>query len=111
MSAGADATPWLALGEALGEAYQVADDIRDVAASPQLLGKPVGRDRALGRPNMAQELGLDGAIALFTRQIRHALDAIPACPGAADLRSLVLLEAERLLPEMEPPLEHAARVA
>ncbi|GAP34407.1 polyprenyl synthetase family protein [Piscinibacter sakaiensis] len=111
LSAGADATPWLALGEALGEAYQVADDIRDVAASPQLLGKPVGRDRALGRPNMAQELGLDGAIALFTRQIRHALDAIPACPGAADLRSLVLLEAERLLPEMEPPLEHAARVA
>ena len=36
------------LGERLGEAYQVADDIRDVAADPDELGKPVGRDAVLG---------------------------------------------------------------
>ena len=99
LAAGADARPWLALGEALGEAYQVADDIRDVAASVQLLGKPVGRDLALGRPSMARERGLEGAIAQFARPIGAAIDAVPACPGAADLRALVRREAERLLPE------------
>ena len=47
-AAGADPAPWRALGEWLGQAYQVADDIRDVMADPQLLGKPVGQDVALG---------------------------------------------------------------
>ena len=107
LAAGADARPWLALGEALGEAYQVADDIRDVVASVQLLGKPVGRDLALGRPSMAREHGLDGAIAQFARLIGSAIDAVPACPGAADLRALVRREAERLLPET-PPARAAA---
>ena len=98
LSAGADARPWLALGDALGEAYQVADDIRDVAASVQLLGKPVGRDLALDRPSVARERGLRGAIAQFTQLIETALAAVPACAGAADLRALVRSEAERLLP-------------
>lgn len=98
LSAGADARPWLALGDALGEAYQVADDIRDVAASVQLLGKPVGRDLALDRPSVARERGLRGAVAQFTQLIETALAAVPACAGAADLRALVRSEAERLLP-------------
>ena len=98
LSAGADARPWLRLGEALGEAYQVADDIRDVAASVQLLGKPVGRDLALDRPSVARERGLRGAVAQFTQLIESALAAVPACAGAADLRALVRSEAERLLP-------------
>lgn len=99
LAAGADAKPWLQLGESLGEAYQVADDIRDVAASVQTLGKPVGRDLALGRPSMARERGLDGAMAQFSRLMAQAIDAVPLCPGAADLRALVRREAERLLPQ------------
>ena len=47
LAAGASAEPWLALGEWLGEAYQVADDIRDVAADPSVIGKPTGQDVAL----------------------------------------------------------------
>jgi geranylgeranyl diphosphate synthase type II len=35
LAAGADPAPWRALGEWLGEAYQVADDIRDAAATRQ----------------------------------------------------------------------------
>ena len=101
LCAGKDARPWLGLGEALGEAYQVADDIRDVAASAQLLGKPVGRDLALGRPSVARERGLRGAIAQFTQLIDTALAAVPACAGAADLRALVRGEADRLLPSPE----------
>lgn len=108
LAAGSDASPWLALGESLGEAYQVADDIRDVAASVQAIGKPVGRDLALGRPSIAHERGLDGAIAHFTRLMAQALDAVPACRGAADLRALVLREAERLLPEQPAPVVAAS---
>ena len=97
-AAGAPAEPWRALGEWLGEAYQVADDIRDVAADPSLLGKPTGRDRALGRPSVAAERGLRGAVAHFQRLVDHAADAVPECRGAARLRQLVRAESERLVP-------------
>jgi geranylgeranyl diphosphate synthase type II len=98
-SAGAPAAPWRALGEWLGEAYQVADDIRDVAADPLLLGKPVGRDQALGRPSMVATHGLLGAVAHFHQLVQRAADAVPACRGAARLRALVHAESERLVPE------------
>lgn len=97
-AAGADAAPWRALGEWLGEAYQVADDIRDVAADPLLIGKPTGRDAALGRPSAAAEQGLGGAIQHFDRLLASAVAAIPDCPGASRLRALVRLESERLVP-------------
>ncbi len=41
-TAGHDPAAWRALGEWLGEAYQVADDIRDVSARASELGKPTG---------------------------------------------------------------------
>ena len=98
-AAGADATAWRALGEWLGEAYQVADDIRDVAADPELLGKPMGQDVALCRPSAASQLGLGGAIAHFDRLVAAAIDAIPACRGSAQLKALVRMESERLVPK------------
>ncbi len=99
-AAGCDPNPWRALGGWLGAAYQVADDIRDVAADPQLLGKPVGQDLALGRPSAAQELGLGGAIRHFHALIERASASIPDCPGSDALRGLVQSEAERLLPRL-----------
>ena len=98
-AAGAPAAPWRALGEWLGEAYQAADDIRDVAGDPRIMGKPIGRDVALLRPSAASELGLDGAIAHFDRLVAHAIAAVPVCKGADQLRALVRLEAERLVPK------------
>ena len=74
------------LGERLGEAYQVADDIRDVARMTEEIGKPVGRDVALGRPSAVSELGLDGALDRLHELVREAIDAIPPCPGGAELR-------------------------
>jgi geranylgeranyl diphosphate synthase type II len=97
-AAGAAAEPWRALGEWLGEAYQVADDIRDVAADPQSLGKPAGQDAAHGRPSSAAELGLSGAIQYFDRLIAYASASIPACRGSAQLRTLVRQESKRLVP-------------
>jgi geranylgeranyl diphosphate synthase type II len=98
-AAGASAQPWRALGEWLGEAYQVADDIRDVAADPQWLGKPIGRDAALGRPSAASAKGITGALRHFDRLVARAIEAVPACDGAARLRALVRMESERLVPK------------
>jgi geranylgeranyl diphosphate synthase type II len=87
------------LGERLGEAYQVADDIRDVAGNAEDLGKPVGRDVALGRPSAAGELGIEGAVKRLEQLVAEAIASIPSCPGAAELRGVIQLEAERLLPK------------
>ncbi len=97
-AAGVDGEVWRAFGEWLGEAYQVADDLRDVLADPAALGKPVGRDLALGRPSSATEQGLAGAIQHFDRLIACASEAVPPCRGAMALRALVGAEAERLVP-------------
>ena len=98
LSAGADPKPWVALGEWLGEAYQVADDIRDVMADPSLIGKPVGQDVALGRPSAAIDLGLGGAIAYFEKLVQSAIDSVPECASREAMRHLVRQESERLVP-------------
>jgi geranylgeranyl diphosphate synthase type II len=97
-AAGADPAPWRALGQQLGQAYQVADDIRDVLCDAQALGKPVGQDLLLDRPSVARELGLEGALAEFDRLVAATQARVPACPGAKAFRGLIALEAERLLP-------------
>lgn len=89
---------WRTLGERLGLAYQVADDIRDVAGKAEELGKPVGQDLALGRPSAALELGIDGAIGRLDELVAEAADSIPDCEGAAGLRALIKIEAKRFLP-------------
>jgi len=98
-AAGADPEQWRDLGERLGEAYQVADDIADVLSGEADLGKPTGRDQALGRPNAALTMGVSGAIHHLEMLAAAAADSIPACPGAAALRTLTLGEARRLLPK------------
>jgi geranylgeranyl diphosphate synthase, type II len=98
-AAGVDGDIWRAFGEWLGEAYQVADDLRDVLADPLVLGKPIGQDVALGRPSSASEQGLVGAIEHFGRLVACAIEAIPPCRGSAQLRALVRHEAERLVPK------------
>lgn len=99
VAAGADPEPWRALGERIGEAYQVADDILDVTADPDELGKPIGRDAALGRPSAALELGMDGASRRLKSLVAEAVASIPPCPGAAELRTLFEQEARQFLPK------------
>jgi geranylgeranyl diphosphate synthase type II len=97
-AAGAEPGAWRALGMRLGEAFQVADDIRDATCDSAALGKPVGKDAALGRPSAVLRYGLDGAIDLLEDLAAHAVAAVPACPGATDLRSHIFTETKRLLP-------------
>ncbi len=96
---GADPAAWRALGEYIGEAYQVADDLLDAHARPQDAEKPVGRDAALGRPNAVAALGVDSAIARLEGLVSSALASIPACEGVTELRALVMAQAKRLVPE------------
>jgi geranylgeranyl diphosphate synthase type II len=99
IAAGADPQQWRTLGERLGEAYQIADDIRDVVAHEEEIGKPVGRDAALGRPNAVVALGMARAVTIFEKLVGQALDSIPPCAGRQRLQQLIRAEALRLVPE------------
>ena len=98
LAAGVDPAPWRELGDTLGEAYQVADDIRDVMMQADQLGKPAGQDAQHGRPSAAADLGLVGALDYFNRLMQTAVDSVPACESRAAMRQLVLSESERLVP-------------
>ncbi|TVQ34586.1 MAG: polyprenyl synthetase family protein [Geminicoccaceae bacterium] len=98
-AAGADPVAWHDLGDRLGEAYQVADDLHDAAASEGEMGKPVGQDAAHHRPSAALELGVSGAVTRLERLVQGAVEAIPPCRNAGDLEALVKQEAKRLLPK------------
>jgi geranylgeranyl diphosphate synthase type II len=51
IAAGQDGAQWDELGSRIGEAFQVADDLRDALYSEAELGKPAGQDDLHGRPN------------------------------------------------------------
>ncbi|MBK1716632.1 polyprenyl synthetase family protein [Thiocystis violacea] len=97
--AGEDADIWRVVGDRIGEAYQVADDLRDVAASAQEVGKPVGRDALLNRPSAAGELGIDGAIGRLKDLVKGAVDAIPPCPGRDRLAEVLMAESRHIMPK------------
>lgn len=98
VSVGADDKPWRMLGSRLGEAYQIADDVRDRVMDTASLGKPAGQDDQHGRPNVVDSLGLQGAVEQLRGLVQDAVDAIPTCSGAEDLRNLVHAQAQRLAP-------------
>ncbi len=96
---GQDIDPWRELGERLGEAYQVADDLQDVAGNADKLGKPIAQDSRLGRPSAVTSDGILGATEKLQRLVTLAVESIPDCPGATELRLLIALEAKRFVPE------------
>ncbi len=97
-AAGVDPEPWRMLGERIGEAYQVADDLRDVLCDAEELGKPIGQDAARRRPNAAAELGIGGAKARLKELVQSAIRAIPPCPGAAELEARVAAQTMQFFP-------------
>ncbi len=77
--------------DALGLAFQIADDILDVTADTQTLGKRQGADAAQGKPTYCSLLGVDGAraeAAAAHSAAHEALDAlerpVPALRALAD---------------------------
>lgn len=78
-AAGYEPSLWRPFGTKIGEAYQVADDILDIQASPWALGKPVGQDEINGRPNAVLQHGLDDAFRLLRQSLDDACAIIPHC--------------------------------
>ena len=99
VAAGADPNPWRHFGDRLGEAYQMADDLRDAVADAADIGKPVGQDAAHHRPNMVAEFGTTEVLRRLQGLVAGAVAAIPACPRADELEALVRSEAKRLVPK------------
>lgn len=98
IAAGQDGEQWDELGARIGEAFQVADDLRDALYDEATLGKPVGQDEFHGRPNAVTELGIDGAVARMRDILGGAIASIPRCPGEAMLAQMVNAQAEMLTP-------------
>ncbi|MEM6490919.1 MAG: polyprenyl synthetase family protein [Pseudomonadota bacterium] len=98
-AAGADASLWAPLGDKLGEAYQVADDLRDAAGEADEIGKPVGQDAVHARPNAVATLGVDGALRRLRTLVEAAAAAVPDCGGKGALEALIRAEETRLVPK------------
>lgn len=64
--------------QALGLAFQVQDDILDVTASTEQLGKPAGSDEKLQKSTYPALLGLEGARQRAVALHRQALEALTA---------------------------------
>ncbi|MBK5947592.1 geranylgeranyl pyrophosphate synthase [Rhodobacter veldkampii DSM 11550] len=98
IAAGQEPEPWTELGARIGEAFQVADDLRDALYDADTLGKPAGQDEAHARPSAVTEFGVQGAIRHLRDILSGAIASIPSCPGEAMLAEMVRRTAERMTP-------------
>ena len=63
-------------GAAVGLAFQIADDVLDVTATTDQLGKTAGRDLALRKSTHPALLGVSGARARAEALVNEACDAL-----------------------------------
>ncbi len=99
LAAKRDPKPWQNLGMMIGEAFQVADDIRDVAGISGEIGKPTGQDAAHGLPNMVSTLGYDGATQYLESLLSRIVEAIPDCPGRVALGQQIVAVSRAMVPK------------
>ncbi len=59
-------------GSAVGEAFQIADDLLDVEGDPALVGKQTGKDAAAGKATFVSVLGVAGAKARLRELVATA---------------------------------------
>jgi farnesyl diphosphate synthase len=65
-----------AYGEAIGLAFQIADDVLDATATSAQLGKTAGRDAALAKSTFVSVLGVGAARAEAERLAAAAVDRL-----------------------------------
>ena len=83
-------------GRALGQAFQIADDLLDVEGDAAALGKATGKDAAHGKATLVGILGLNGAHARLDQLVAEADAALePFGEKAATLRHAARFVAER----------------
>ncbi|MFT3707474.1 MAG: polyprenyl synthetase family protein [Archangium sp.] len=68
-------------GDAVGLAFQIADDVLDVTSSAEALGKPVGADAAAGRHTFPAVVGLEQARKMAADHVARAIAAVQPLEG------------------------------
>ncbi|MHB1104552.1 MAG: polyprenyl synthetase family protein [Devosia sp.] len=82
--------------EAAGRAFQLADDLLDVTASPQAMGKATGKDAANGKQTLVGLLGVEAARRQLGEITHNALSALlPFGDEAGGLRATAMYFANR----------------
>lgn len=87
-----------AYAAALGEAFQIADDLLDATSDSATLGKTVGKDTAQDKLTAVSAWGMDGARARLAERTANAiaaLGALPEGPARDRLAALARYVAER----------------
>jgi geranylgeranyl diphosphate synthase type II len=83
-----------AFGEAVGLAFQIADDVLDLTATSKELGKTPGKDAKLGKPTYPMLMGLEAAEheaeQLAERAVAHLAAAGVSSPLLAALARFVV---------------------
>jgi farnesyl diphosphate synthase len=80
-------------GSAVGEAFQIADDLLDIEGDPALVGKQTGKDTAAGKATFVSVLGLAGAKTRLQQLVAEAENALATFgPNAA-----ILIEGARFV--------------
>jgi farnesyl diphosphate synthase len=83
-------------GAAVGEAFQIADDLLDIEGDPALVGKQTGKDAAAGKATFVSVLGIAGAKARLQQLVEDAEVALAIFgPAAAPLIQGAHFVAER----------------
>jgi farnesyl diphosphate synthase len=82
-------------GSAVGEAFQIADDLLDIEGDPALVGKQTGKDAAAGKATFVSVLGVDGAKARLRELVADAEAALTPFGAAA----AILIEGARFVAE------------
>ena len=72
----ADTTPLATYADALGLAFQIADDILDVEGDAVTVGKATRKDAGAGKATFVSHLGLDGAKRRAQDLVQLACDAL-----------------------------------
>jgi farnesyl diphosphate synthase len=72
-------------GSAVGQAFQIADDLLDVEGDPALVGKQTGKDADAGKATIVGILGIDGAKARLRGIVGEAEAALAPFGKSADV--------------------------